>query len=154
MSHRALAVNSNWNANYDDWNFNANPVKNVNEWNAGNHVFSRYSSLSSLLYCGEVFFIISFLHPPTFFPIVSSSAPKEVNCSLDMSLFSQISWTKNFMSSILITAISNRGIFCFGFAKEALRRAVNRSKKALSTLFPSPNRSVRGIFLWIKIHEA
>lgn len=144
------AVNANW---YDDgWNLNANSVENPNPWNAGNQVCSRNSYLPSAR-IAEVFLIISFLHAPTLFPIVSRLVPKDMNCSFDINLFSHNNWMKNFISSILTTAISSKGIFCFGSVNEALRRAVNKSRNALSILFPRPNRSVRGIFLCITIHD-
>lgn len=43
--HSIWAVNCNWNANYGDWNVEANPVTNPNEWNDGNQVVSRDSLL-------------------------------------------------------------------------------------------------------------
>ena len=75
------AVNANW---YDGgWNLNANSVENPNPWSADNQVCSRYSHLPSVCVT-EVFFIISFLHAPTFFPIISRFVPKEINCSFDI----------------------------------------------------------------------
>lgn len=144
------AVNANWND--DGWNLNANSVENPNDWNADNQVFSCYSRLSSA-YTAEVFFTISFLQPPIFLPIVSSSVPKDMYCSFDIKRFSQSNWTKNLMSSTFTIAISSNDIFCFDSEKEALLKAVSKSRKALSILEPSPKRSVRGIFLWIIIQD-
>ena len=143
-------VNANWND--DEWNLNANPLENY-EWNAGNRVFSRYSRLSPPFQTGGVFFMVSFRHPPTFLPIVSISMPNEANCVLDINLFSQRICMKNLRSSIFTIATSRRGIFCLGSENEALLKAVNRSRNALSIREPSPNRSVRGIFLWMMIHK-
>lgn len=62
------AVNCNWND--DGWNVNANSVENPNDWNAGNQVFSRNSSIFSCLFGGS--FLLQALfpsakHPSNFF---------------------------------------------------------------------------------------
>ena len=40
------AVNCNWNRDDHEWNLNAYPVTNPNEWNMGNQVISGDSLLS------------------------------------------------------------------------------------------------------------
>ena len=52
-SHRAWAVNANWNPDYGVWNVNVNSVANLNEWNAGNQVLSKLS-LSNNPFIGVV----------------------------------------------------------------------------------------------------
>ena len=51
-------MNANWNAENGGWNLNANSVTNLNKWNAGNQVVSRYSSVSLIL--GWEFLLILF----------------------------------------------------------------------------------------------
>lgn len=139
------AVNANWDD--DGWNLNANSVENPNPWDAGSQVCSRYFRFSSLPTGGEVFSKMPFFHPPAFLPIVSRFVPKETNCPLDMSLFSQSNCIKNRISSTFVMAISRNNVFCFVSANVAFLSAVNKSRRALSILTPRPNRSTRGIFL-------
>jgi hypothetical protein len=46
------AVNVNWNANYGNWNVNANSIENPNEWNSDNRVFSRNYCVSPAYFAG------------------------------------------------------------------------------------------------------
>ena len=55
------AVNVNWND--DGWNVNANAVENPNEWNEGNQVFSRNSSIFFFAYERRSFFFYCFTPP-------------------------------------------------------------------------------------------
>ncbi|MEA3323516.1 MAG: hypothetical protein U9Q12_04815 [Patescibacteria group bacterium] len=64
------AVNCNWNG--DGWNVNANSVDDPNEWNDGNRVFSRNSSISLMPYRVGVFFFNPFSQPPSILPISSN----------------------------------------------------------------------------------
>lgn len=86
------AVNANWND--DGWNVNANPVSNPNEWNAGNHVVSRYSFLSPLFASG-VLLSMPLRHPPVIRPISSTAPASPPYCVVGINLLSHAICKKN-----------------------------------------------------------
>ena len=131
-SHRAWAVNANWNPNYGYWNVNVNSVANLNEWNAGNQVLSKFFSFKNPAY----WVFVCLCQPPSILPTSFRGSDRAMYFLLSSSPISQTICSMNFRISKVSEACVRRYNFCSRFLKLAERSCLIVSRNRLSMSNP------------------